>query len=105
MFNTNITNHLDQVTFSTRAIFEKAALRIEAIKPGETVPATKLADAIAKELDMTGAQLYSTLKFLFNNYPGVMIKHGRNGGVYRLLPGENMTDKKATSTEVDSDLP
>lgn len=83
MFNNEVTTHLDKVTATARAIFEKASARIEAIKPGEKIPATKLAEDLAEEMDMTGPQLYPTLKFVLDNYPGVWIKRGAQGGIYR----------------------
>ena len=83
MFNADVTAHLDLRTNSVRAIYEKAAVRIEAIKPGEKIPATKLSDDLAKELGMTGPQLYPTLKVLLEDYPGVWIKRGAQVGIYR----------------------
>jgi hypothetical protein len=71
-----------------RVFFEKASTQIEAIVPGEKIPATTLADEIAKEHGMTGPQLYPTLKFLFDDYPGVDIRKGAHGGIYKLKPGE-----------------
>lgn len=70
-----------------RPIFEKAAERIDALKPGEKVPATELAKELAKEVGMTGPQLYPTLKLLFDNYPGVVIKKGAHGGIEKLPVG------------------
>jgi hypothetical protein len=66
-----------------RSIFEKASTRIEALKPGEKVPATVLADELAKEIGMTGPQLYPTLKFLFDGYPGVDVRKGAHGGIFK----------------------
>lgn len=97
----SVSNHLDLATAKIRSIYEKASSRIEAIKPGEKIPATKLADDLAKELDMTGPQLYPTLKVLFDGYPGVVVKRGAQGGIYRPLPGEDMTAKKSKSTDTN----
>ena len=77
-------NHIDLSLSKIRTIFEKASTRIEALKPGEKVPATTLAADIAKEYGMTGPQLYPTLKFLFDGYPGVVIKKGAHGGIEKL---------------------
>jgi hypothetical protein len=76
----HITASLDKI----RKLFEKASSRIEALKPGEKIPATVLADQIAKEENMNGPQLYPTLKFLFDGYPGVKIKKGAQGGIEKL---------------------
>lgn len=75
--------HVDASLGKVRAIFEKAAQRIEALKPGEKVPATELAKELGKEIGMTGPQLYPTLKFLFDGYPGVDIKRGAHGGIIK----------------------
>lgn len=92
-----VLDHLEEAIGQVRALFLKAVDRIEAIKPGEKIPATKLAEELAKEQspDMTGPQLYTTLKILFDGYPGVDIRRGAHGGIYRLLPGEVPGQKKA----------
>lgn len=81
--------HLEDSMATVRAIFEKVVARVAAIKPGEKRPATELAQEIAKEYGMTGPQLYPTLKFILNEkYPGVEIRKGAHGGVYKLDPNK-----------------
>jgi len=80
--------HVELSLEKIRKIFEKASLRIEAIKPGEKIPATVLAEQIAKEENMTGPGLYPTLLFLIKDYPGCTVKRGAQGGIYKLLPSE-----------------
>jgi len=75
--------HVEYAIAKLRPIFEKASARIEALKPGEKIPATTLANELAKEMGMTGPQLYPALKFLFDGYPGVQIKKGAHGGIVR----------------------
>ncbi len=89
---THIENSLNKI----RPIFEKAAARIDALKPGEKVPATTLAGDIAKEHGMTGPQLYSTLKFLFDDYPGVQVRRGAHGGLVKLDPDANKPESEET---------
>lgn len=88
--------HSEDALSKIRVFFDKAASKIDAIKPGEKIPATTLADDIAKEHGMTGPQLYPTLKFLFDDYqtnnPEIDIRKGAHGGIYRLKSGE--TKKK-----------
>jgi hypothetical protein len=76
----HINNSLDKI----RSLFNKASERIEALKQGEKIPATKLAEDIAKEIGMTGAQIYPVLIFLIKDYPGMQIKKGASGGISRL---------------------
>lgn len=76
--------HVDNALAKIRPLFEKARLRIEALKPGEKIPATKLAEELANEIGMKGASLYPTLRFLFDGYPGVKISRGAHGGILRL---------------------
>ncbi len=83
-----VTLHLEAALDEIRTLFTKAAARIEAIKPGEKIPATQLAEDLAKEQGMTGPQLYPTLKTLLDGYPGVIIRRGAHGGIYRPLPTE-----------------
>jgi hypothetical protein len=78
------TKHIEDSLNKIRIIFEKASQRIEDLKKDEKIPATKLAEELAKEVDMTGPQLYPTLKFLFDGYPGVEIKRGAHGGIVKL---------------------
>jgi len=73
--------HIDVSLAKIRASFEKASARIEALPPGGKIPATTLADILAKEIGMTGPQLYPTLKFLIDGYPGVKVKKGAQGGI------------------------
>lgn len=78
----NSKTHIDNVLNARlRPLYEKAAARIDAILPGERIAATKLADEIGKDIGMTGLQLYPILKFLFEDYPGVVVKRGRDGGI------------------------
>lgn len=76
--------HIEDSLNKIRIIFEKASQRIEDLNKDEKVPATKLAEDLAKEVGMTGPQLYPTLKFLFDGYPGVEIKRGAHGGIVKL---------------------
>ncbi len=76
--------HIDNVLVQVRNIFEKAEARIEALKPGEKIPATSLAEELATELGMKGNQLYPTLLFLFKGYPGIEIRRGAHGGLCKL---------------------
>lgn len=64
-----------------RPLLEEAAEVIEALKPGEKIPATELAKFIAERHGMTGPQLYPTLKFMFDGYPNRIIKRGSRGGI------------------------
>lgn len=83
-----VLQHIEEALNEVRVLFMKAATRIEAIKPGEKIPATILAEELAKEQGMTGPQLYPSLKILVNDkYPGVIIRRGAHGGIYRPLPG------------------
>jgi hypothetical protein len=75
--------HIEDSLAKIRTIFEQASATIEALKPGEKIAATTLADNIAKTYGMTGPQLYPTLKFLFDKYPGVDIKKGAHGGIIK----------------------
>lgn len=94
--------HVDLTLAKIRPILEKASTRIEAIPPGQKIPATALADELAKEIGMTGPQLYPTLKFLFQGYPGVDVRAGAHGGIYKLLPGEVPGQKKKSTKTVDN---
>lgn len=88
--NQEVQQHLEESLNEVRAIFVKAATRIETLKPGEKIPATLLAEELARDIiqadgkPMTGPQLYPTLKFLFKGYPGVEIARGAHGGIKRL---------------------
>ena len=81
MSNTMSSDHVDMSLAKIRVMFEKASARIEALKPGEKVPATELAKDIGKEYGLSGPQIYPVLKFLFDGYPGVEVKRGAHGGI------------------------
>ena len=81
-----MSQHIEDSLAKIRTIYQKAYDRIEALKPGEKIPATQLAEEIAKEHGMTGPQLYPTLKFLFDGYPGVDIRKGAHGGIFKVEP-------------------
>jgi hypothetical protein len=88
--NQEVTQHIEEALNEIRSLFVKAATRIEALKPGEKIPATALAEDLARNIiqadgkPMTGPQLYPTLKVLFKGYPGVEIARGAHGGIKRL---------------------
>lgn len=96
--NKEVMEHIEAALTDMRALFMKAATRIEAIKPGEKIPATQLADDLAKEQGQTGPQLYPTLKRLTDGYPGVIIRRGAHGGIFRPLP-ETAVDTTVTATD------
>lgn len=80
---TTAQDHVEVAVDRVRNLYLKAVARIEALRPGEKVPATELAKELAAEVGMTGPQLYPTLKFLFDGYPGVEIKKGAHGGIVK----------------------
>ena len=81
-----VKTHIDNSIAKIRTLFEAASVRIEALKPGEKIPATALAEELAKDMNTTGPSLYPVLKFLFDGYPGVVIKRGAQGGICKPLP-------------------
>ncbi len=99
--NDETKQHLENTLLKIRPLFEKAAELIDALKPGEKIPATELAKTLAKECGMTGPQLYPTLKFLLNDeYPGVAIRRGAHGGIVKL--GAEEAAPEVTETEPDT---
>ena len=80
----NSDQHIENSLAKIKAIFMKADARIQALQPGEKIPATTLAADLAGEVGLTGPGLYPTLKFLFDNYPGVKILKGAHGGILKL---------------------
>jgi hypothetical protein len=91
--------HIDNILATIRPIFDKAAQRIDALKPGEKIPATTLANDLAKEIGMTGPTLYPTLKFLFNGYPGVKVLKGAHGGIVKVTT--NVSANVSASSNVE----
>lgn len=91
--------HIEASLDKIRGIYQRAADKIESLKVGQKIPATVLAEEIAKDYGMTGPQLYPTLLFLIKGYPGVEIKRGAHGGIIKLPAGS------AKSISVDSDRP
>jgi hypothetical protein len=82
----NRDQHMDSVwNDKIRPLLLEASDIIEALKPGEKIPATELARIIAERHGMTGPQLYPVLVFLFRDYPGVEVKRGAHGGISRPL--------------------
>jgi hypothetical protein len=50
---------------------------------------------------MTGPQLYPTLKFLIDGYPGVKVSRGAHGGIERLpVPVAVKTDESDESDDL-----
>ena len=92
--NSDVLQHIEDALNEVRALFMKAATRIGAIKPGEKIPATQLADELAKEQGMTGPQLYPQLQTLFRGYPGILVRKGAHGGLYRPLPIPSVNEEE-----------
>ena len=86
----NRDQHIDNVLNSKiRPLLEEAANIIEALKPGEKIPATELAKRVAANHGMTGPQLYPTLKFMIDGYPNRIVKRGAHGGIENPLPKDD----------------
>lgn len=78
--------HLNEVLNNKiRPLLEEAADVIDALEPGEKIPATELAKQVAERHGMTGPQFYPTLLFMVRDYPGVEVKRGAKGGIYKPL--------------------
>lgn len=75
---------IDVLETRLRPLLVEAAELIEALKPNEKIPATKLAAIVAEKHGMTGPQLYPTLLFLIKDYPGVKVLRGAKGGIVKL---------------------
>jgi hypothetical protein len=84
--NETIKAHVDQVLDDIRGIYVQAVERIEALGPGEKLPATSLADDLASGLGLTGPQLYPIVKRLLDGYPGTTLKRGAHGGIHKNAP-------------------
>lgn len=95
-------DHVEATLSRLRVTLEKASDRIDAIPPGQKIPATELAAILAKELGKTGPQFYPILKELLEGYPGVDVRAGAHGGIYKLLPGEVPGQKKKATKTVDN---
>lgn len=93
--------HVEASLAKVRAIFQKASARIETevIGKRQKIPATKLAEDLAKEFDTTGPALYPTIKFLLDGYPNVEIKRGAHGGISPLPLATTKEVKETESTE------
>ena len=94
--------HIENSLANIRVMFEETAGRIEALKPGEKIPATKLAQDIAELHDLTGPQLYPVLLFLFKDYPNVEIRRGAHGGIFKLGGDVKPSGKKTVVVAVDA---
>lgn len=81
---TEVQNHIENRLNVYRTLFTQAAERVEALKPGEKIPATTLAKELAVEHEMTDQQAYLVLKVLWAEYPGVKLKGGAKGGIFKL---------------------
>ena len=80
----HIEQHIEETLNRIRSFYIEAATRIEALQGDGKIPATKLAEDIAKQHGMTGPQLYPTLKFLFDKYPEVEVLRGAHGGIRKV---------------------
>lgn len=103
-------DHIEASLAKIRGIFEEAASRIDALKPGEKIPATTLATDIGKKHNMTCPQIYPTLKFLFDGYPGVDVRKGAHGGIIKLDPNapaktsdQNNSDPETNNNVTEND--
>ena len=98
----DVTLHFDNAMATVQNLFTKVITRIAAIKPGETLPATKMSAELAAEIGTTGPALYPTLKILIDKFPGVEIRKGAHGGIYRPLPNEK---KVNAETKIEASEP
>jgi hypothetical protein len=81
--------HIDDVlTNGIRPLMQDASDILEALKPGERMPATELAKRVAEKHGTTGAAIYPVLLFLFNGYPNFKKSRGARGGLERVSASE-----------------
>lgn len=78
------SDHIELSLAKIRVIFSDVSDYIEKMTPGQRVPATVLAAEIAKKHNMTGAQLYPVLQFVFKDFPGTIKRAGVKGGIEKL---------------------
>jgi hypothetical protein len=76
--------YVDDVLALIRPFFDEVQAHIDTMKIGDKVPATALAAKIAERHDMTGPQLYPTLKFFFDNCPELEVRRGAHGGLFKV---------------------
>lgn len=91
--------HVTENVKRIEEIFQKAAVRINALRLGERLPVTALAADLGKEYDLTGAQLYPIISLLLSGYPGVTVLRGAKGGIAKIDPAsaKNVNEPIASS--------
>lgn len=80
MNNVNVDKALELI----RVFFDEAQAYVDTMKVGDKVPATKLAEEIAKRHGQTGPQLYPTLKVFFDNHDELEVRRGAHGGLFKV---------------------
>jgi len=95
-------DHVESSLNKIRDLFVKASEKIEALQPGEKIPATALAEELGAEFGLTGPQTYPVLKFLFNSYPGIIVRRGAHGGLIKPGPTPEKKGKVVSTAPVDS---
>ena len=80
----NTETHIEETLNKFRGWFHSASEKIDVLKPGEHIAATKLAEDIGTANGMTWAQFYPFLRVMLNGYPGVLVKTGSKGGIWKL---------------------
>ena len=91
--------YVDNILELIRPFFDEVQTHIDTMKVGEKVPATKLAQTIAERHDMTGPQLYPTLKFFFDNCPELEVRRGAHGGLFKIDPNAKKDTVEVTTSE------
>lgn len=97
---TTADQHIEASLAKIKVYFMEASARIEALKGTEKVPATRLAEEIASNHNLTGPSLYPILKVLFDGYPGVEISKGAHGGIRKTQPKTTVVADVAAPTIV-----
>lgn len=102
-------DHVESSLNKIRELFIKASERIEALQVGEKIPATALAEELGSQFGLTGPQTYPVLKFLFNSYPGILVRRGAHGGLIKPGPtpekkSKVVADQASSSEDTDSSI-
>lgn len=100
----SVEKHIDDTVSHIRNIFEKISARIEAIPAGNKILATELAESVAKDYGMTGAQIYPVFLYIIRGYPGIEQKRGAKGGIYKLTAAQ-IREREAKESEPELILP
>lgn len=79
-----IDDHIVAKTEEVKTLVSYVSNVLNELNPGQKVLITRICKDIAEKTGKDYSKIYQIITFFLEDCPGIVRKHGRNGGTYKL---------------------